>query len=214
MARNNAIPPPITGDVYRLVVWSTSQSQVCMNSYDMMGDAYAASAATNMNALMNAWVLANENLMTQCLTTQTKIFRYTLQCISSNAFASIQMEVNKPGIAVTAPLPLEMAAIMRKTGPLKGQHGRGRVYMPGVPAAFTTPLTNPNVLNAAGIAAYQAYCTSVARANTIGGISYAACVSQRPIGPILVVTNAALTPIMNPVSLLGTVRRRREGRGI
>lgn len=214
MARVNAIPPPITGDVYRFSVWTRQQGQVCINSFEVMGDAFAATPATNMNSLLTAWVLGNEALYLLCMTSMATLFRYTLQCISSNAFATIEQAPSKPGTALGSPLPLEMAAIIRKTGPFKGQHGRGRVFMPGIPVSFTTPATNPNLLNATGILAYQNLATSIVSPDVVGGITYKSCVSTRPIPPALVVTTAADTPVMTPVALLGTVRRRREGRGI
>lgn len=214
MPRVNALPPPITGDCYRLTIYSRAQAQVCMNTFEVMGDNFAASPAAPMANILAAWVLAVETQYLACCTTQTRIFRYNIQCISSNAPASIDSLVNKPGTTVTDPLPLEMGVILKKTGPLKGQHGRGRVYMPAIPVTFTTPSIEPNLLNATGTTAYTALGLDIQAAVTVGGINYTPIVSPRPIAPAVVVTVAAPITSHLPVSLLGTVRRRREGRGI
>lgn len=214
MPRVNALPPPITGDCYRITVFSRAQAQVCMNTFEVMGDAFAASPATNMAAILAAWVLAVETQYRACLTTQSRIFRYNIQCISSNAPASIDSLVNNPGTLAVDPLPIEMGALLKKTGPLKGQHGRGRVYMPSIPTTFTTPATECNLLNVLGQTAYQALGNLIQAPVVVGGINYTPIVSPRPKPPAVVVTTAADITLHQPVALLGTVRRRREGRGI
>lgn len=214
MARVNALPPPLTGDAYRLTIFSQTHAQTCMNTFDVMGDAYAASPATNMAALLAAWILAVETPYRAVLTGSTRIFNYNIQCISSLAPASIDSSASLFGTVAGFELPLEMAAIIKKTGPLKGQHGRGRVYAPAVPISFTTPATDPNLLNNAGGIAYNAVGSAVQAAVVIGGINYTPIVAPRPIAPAAVVTLGAPITQHKYVALLGTVRRRREGRGI
>lgn len=214
MARVNALPPPITGDCYRLTIFSRAQAQVCMNTFDVMGDAFAASPALNMAAILASWVLAVETPYRAVLTAQSRVFRYNIQCISSLAPASIDSLVNLAGTTAGDPLPIEMAAILKKTGALKGQHGRGRVYLPAIPVSFCTAATDPNLLNNTGTIAYTALGVAIQAAVVVGGINYIPVVTPRPIPPATVVTLAAEIDIHLPVSLLGTVRRRREGRGI
>jgi hypothetical protein len=214
VGRTNAIPPPITGDVYRMSIYTTSQSQVCINTFDYMGSAFGATPATNMVALLNAWALNIQGPYLQCLATLARANYYLCQCVSSNTAPTIQKTISASGSVAAAPLPLEMAAILKKLSGLKGQHGRGRVFMPAVPTTFTTPTTDPNVLNTVGSLAYNALAITLLTAQAVGGTTYLPVVSKRPVGPLNVVTNAAVLLDMQPVSLLATQRRRKVGRGI
>jgi len=110
-------------------------------------------------------------------------------------------------------IPIEMAAIISKYTNIKGQHGRGRNYWPAVPASFVTPGTDPNRLNATGIAAYQTLITAIDNAAiTDGATVMDLCIYTRPLkGQPVTNAQATITYIMRP--LLGTVRRRRPGRG-
>jgi len=179
-----------------------------------MGDAFAASPSANMLLLLNAWKLGVQGSFLDCLTGVTTLNRYSIACLSSLNPASIDSYVSAVGTVANSPLPLEMAAIVKKTGNLKGQHGRGRTFFPSVPTSFTTPAVNPNLLNAAGLAAYKQFGDRVTQGFTIGGVSYIHVVTPRPIPPAVVVTLAAPILVYNATPLLGTQRRRREGRGI
>lgn len=214
MPRHNAIAPAITGDVYRISIYTTNQSQVCINSFDLMGNSFASTPSTNMVALLNAWALNNQTAYLNCLAGLARLNYYIMACISSNTAPSIQKVVGTSGQVATPPLPIEIAAIVKKITGLKGQHGRGRVFMPGVPAAFTTNATDPNNLNTASLITYTAFCASILTATVAGGNTYLPVVSTRPVGPLNVVTNAAVMIDANPVALLATQRRRKIGRGI
>jgi hypothetical protein len=214
MGRSNAPAPAITGDVYRISLYMTNQNQVCINSFDVMGDQFASSPGANMVALLNAWALNNQTAFLTCMATLCRLNYYLMQCLSSNVAPSIQKVAGASGSVATAPLPIEMAAIIKKTSALKGQHGRGRCFLPAVPVTFTTNTTDPNNLNAAALITYTALCTSILTPTPAGGRVYTPCISTRPIGPLHVVTNAVAMTDANPVALLATQRRRKIGRGI
>jgi len=214
MARTNAIPPAITGDVYRMSIYSTSQSQVCINSWDYMGNTFASNPSTNMVNLLNAWALTIQTPYANCVATLCRLNYFLCQCISSNTAPTVQKTIGASGGVAQPPLPLEMAAILKKLTGLKGQHGRGRIFVPAVPTSFTTPATDPNVINSVGNLAYTALAIAFLTAQTAGGNTYVPVVSKRPVGPVNVVTNAAvcIDGVINP--LLATQRRRKIGRGI
>lgn len=214
MARANALPPPITGDTYRFTILSKAWGQVCMNSFDFMGESFAVTPGAPMPLLISALITLFEAAYLGTVTAATAVLNYNLQCTSSLAPVSLNTAVNKPGTQAGAALPLEMAAIIKKLSLLKGQHGRGRVFMPSIPVSFTTPLTEANLLNAAGLVGYNNMAASIKGPVTAGTIKYYGAICMRPKAPATVVTLAAQIATIETVPLLSTQRRRREGRGI
>lgn len=214
MPRVNVLPPPITGDVYRLTIWSRSQGQVCMNVIDYMGGSFAAGPSLPMGALLLQLVTAIEPKYVACLPVATSVFQYTLACLSSGAPVTLVQTSSAIGTVVGNQLPLEMAAIQKKRSALRGQHGLGRFYMPAVPISFTTPATDPNLVNAAGQTAYNQLNDTLKLTQAVAGIFYDCCITKRPTPPANLVTLAQPISRIDSIALLGTVRRRREGRGI
>src|SRR4029077_10751149 len=91
----------------------------------------------------------------------------------------------------------QVAAVIVRGTRLKGQHGSGRVMMPWVPNTFTTPATSPELLNAAGIAAYTAFMNAVfgtsAPASVVAaGSTFNPAILSRPTPPSLLVTNGGI----------------------
>lgn len=117
------------------------------------------------------------------------------------------------GTEVTRAIPTVVAAILTRQSALKGRRGRGRFFMPAVPQTFVTPTVEPNRLNAHGVALYVALQTALAGPFLAGGSSWFPAVLSRPILPATLVTRGARLVSTSVVSLLGTSRRRREGRG-
>lgn len=107
-----------------------------------------------------------------------------------------------------------LSAVVTKYSPLKGQHGRGRIMHGPIPTSFTTPALDPYRVNAAGLAVYQTlYNQIMANAVVIAGQSFTPFILTRPVPPANQITRGAawLRYVVEPV--MGTVRRRREGRG-
>lgn len=85
--------------------------------------------------------------------------------------------------------------------------------MPGVPLSFVTPATEIDLLNAGAVTLYNAFGTALVVPLTFNGNAAHFAVLNRVAPPALLPTTAAqvASSVVDP--LLGTVRRRREGRG-
>lgn len=93
MGRVNAPAPAITGDVYRISAYSTNQNQVCINTFDLMGNSFASTPSSNMVSLLNAWALNNQTAYLNCMATLFRLNYYIMQCISSNTAPSDRKSV-------------------------------------------------------------------------------------------------------------------------
>lgn len=213
MPRNNVPAPVISGDIVRLTIFYLSQAQVLESVLDYEADLLNIVSTVELDAFLIAWKAANQAALLNVLPPTCTVSFYTAAVISNNRIATRFNSANLVGAAGLNSLPIEMAAISAKTSTVKGQHGRGRTFWPCVPNTFTTPATEPNVLNVVGTAAYGLLNVGLQAALPVGARTYFPCVSTRPIPPNTVVTNAAAGIVFNIKVLLGTQRRRREGRG-
>ena len=214
--RTNWPAPAITGVVGRITVVTSTAAQTCFTSFDYMSSSMTTTTA-EMAVVVANFLLGTKAHYLACLTPDTTLIATTMQAVSSLVYQTA-IVTEAPGVVgtvMTHSLPLEMGATLTKYSAIKGQHGRGRVTMPAVPITFTTPATDPNRLNATGLAAYLAVVLDVQTswAGT-GGNFWAPVISTRPKPPASVVAEAALvTQYVQPL-VLGTARRRKEGRGI
>jgi len=185
-----------------------------MNTFDYMTTAPGAITSTNMAALVAGWITDMDLQYRACLTPATSCVAVLGQCLSSGSVVSINSQWTGIGSVLGSQLPLEMAAIITKYSNLKGQHGRGRVMMPAIPVSFCTPVLDPNLLNNVGKTAYATLAADYLSGYTVGAVVLKAAILTRPIRPAHLVTTGILVSSLTVQSLLGTVRRRREGRGI
>jgi hypothetical protein len=107
-----------------------------------------------------------------------------------------------------------MAAVFQKKTALKGQHGRGRTSMPAIPNTFTTPATDPNIINATGLTAYLALANQLITPVAAGGNTWSLIVSTAPIPPVTLTTRGSIVTLITIDPTLGTIKRRKPGRGI
>jgi hypothetical protein len=87
--------------------------------------------------------------------------------------------------------------------------------MPFIPLTFTTPATAPDILNATGIAAYQAFINAVFGTTspsqiTVNGHPYANCIATKPVPPSQVIgfASAVIPAYVGLEVLLGTIKNR------
>lgn len=112
-------------------------------------------------------------------------------------------------------LPKEMAVVMSKYTVYKGQHGRGRNYYGPIPVTFVTAGANANSLNATGLAAYLTLQVAIDNGTIVdAAVAMNPAIYQRTKGfsPPPVSLGALVTQLVTR-TVLGTVRRRRPGRG-
>jgi hypothetical protein len=212
--RVNIPAPSITGNVARIVVVTSTQSQICNNTFDYMLPGFTAGAGDMLN-LITAWRTACKTFLLACLSPLTT-YLYTLcQDLANGTFVTAQYNEagGVVGTAGATNLPLEMAAVIERYSLLKGQHGRGHISLPAVPNTFTTPASDPNIINATGVTAYSAlYAALLLQLTTTGGV-WSPAIITRPVPPAVLPSKGVLVAGWTLRTLLGTVRRRKEGRG-
>jgi hypothetical protein len=107
-------------------------------------------------------------------------------------------------------LPTEVAAILLKQTIFKGQHGRGRMSLPAIASADVTAST---ITAAAMSSALGVLGIALTTTRTDGTNVWTPCVAQRGNTSPRFVVAAANIVSTQKVLLLGTIRRRKIGRG-
>lgn len=217
MPRFNERLPVITGDVYRATVSTVSSNVICQTTHDFLTVDVAANRYVTMGTFVTRFTAIFKAAYLNCLTTSTTMTRVDVSCLSSQAPVTRFATINEPGTVTGNFLPLEMAANCQRRTTIRGQHGRGRFLMPAVPISFCTPATNPNNLNATGLASYNILATLFTEAIVPIApetLTFFPCISERPIPPLQIVSRAEYTNVCFALAQLSTARRRRPGRGI
>jgi hypothetical protein len=215
MARPQPPAPAITGDVYRFSYQVlTEANTVAIIDIDYMGTAFAGDPATPMSGLLAAILAAANAAMENCLPALSVLRSASLACLSSLLPATLNTTIQSTGFVLSDQLPDENTVIVNKASTLKSMHGRGSFRMMTVPISFVTPALDPNRINAAAVTAYTALGTAFATIFSVAGINYNACISTRPTPPARVVSRAQFVLAFRVNRLIGTMRRRRVGRGI
>lgn len=211
--RLNPLPPAITGDVCRIVIQYLGLSGTYINTLDYQASALNAVTSATLAALAAAFQTAVEPSLKACLSDQATIAAYFASCLSLSTPATDFLVSGVAGTVAQPCLPNEMGAVIQKRTLLKGQHGRGRITLPAVPTTFTTPATNPDKINVTGGAAYSSLVTALEGNLAAGGLTFTPCLSVRPAPPAILVTHAQQVTNFALNTILGTARRRKEGRG-
>lgn len=107
-------------------------------------------------------------------------------------------------------LPTEVAAVISRYTVFKGQHGRGRVSLPGIATADVTAST----ITAAGLlTAMTALGTQLLAGRSDGTNVWTSCIGQRQTATPRTIQAAAVIVKYVNRPILGTIRRRKLGRG-
>jgi hypothetical protein len=218
MPRVNAPAPAVAGDVIRLTYNVVADNEQCQFSIDFMSNQFSASVAADA-VLAAALIDASVAPHLKAALDPTATYEFVLVQVMSRADIVSQTYNTGTGVgtAGASHLPREVSARLQKNSVLKGQHGRGGMSVGPVPTTFTTPATDPNVLNAAGLVAYGHLVTDWGAAYTIvggSGATFSPCISTRPLLGLSVVTHAQVISHLSMDAKLGTVKRRKPGRGI
>jgi len=216
MGRNNAPLPPIVGDCIKMVVTIVGTDRPGLITFPYMGTAFHGTGlAADVLAFPAAFKALAEATLKACLPPTATISQYEAQAVSRNDVRNTILSNAVIGTAGATSLPANVAAVIRRGAAIKGQHGNGRVSMPYIPNTFTTVATDPNLLNAAGLAAYNAFIAAVFGtmapvAVTVNGNNYYNALFQRPTPPSQLVTLGAPINVSYVLieTVLGTVKNR------
>lgn len=213
--RTNPILPALTTPAYRVTTLYLCDQQVCLFTMDgiMASNTQTANSESN---LATSWDTTMRAALKGMLSSDCFLTGYKVQCLTTPTrmpFNFAIPSISQAGGVAPSHIPLEMAVILSKGTAFKGQHGRGRAYFPGFPSSGLTPATDANRVNALG----QTWLTAVGTALIAGTIldganAFQPAVTQRTTKGAPT-TNGAVITVFAFKLLLGTVRRRRIGRG-
>jgi hypothetical protein len=214
----NPPAPLLNNAVLRVVVTVQTDNNKQQSLFDYVS-AYATVAPSDLSALASAWTAACMASYRACLSPDSKVVQLQVMDLNPGTTPTYNAYLSLVGLAGVHYLPLLTQATIDWGSQLKGQHGRGRTQMPAIPDTFTTPGTDPNVLNATGLTAYGGIGISGLLSLTGGTTVYTPIILTRPIKP------PPPTPTPKPSRgatktgyvvrpLMGTQRRRYIGRGI
>ncbi len=217
MPRFNPPADPTTKAIARVTIGTKTAGSICLTTFDYQWNTAATSPTlTDLNNLGNDWHTAFDTDFLACLSPQTSLYSTTVAELHYGTSPTYSV-LDAPGTVGTAgatALNLELGVTMTRYGPLKGQHGRGRITMPAVPNTFVTPATDSNVINATGLTAYNALAAGLVSPLVRGGSTWTPFISTRPVPPSTLVDFGVLISNYAVRTIMGTARTRKEGRGI
>jgi hypothetical protein len=182
--------------------------------FDYLPDANVGVSIPVLAAFASAWLTNMQISLLGVMSEDATLADLVVSEVALGTTPSVVSVVNLPATVAVHGYPTTVAACVSKHTALKGQHGRGRCYVPAVPLTFVTPATEPDTINNTGSVAYGLFASSLLTTVPAGGTSWRLAVATRPVPPVTLVTNAERVIALTLDLLLATVRRRREGRGI
>lgn len=217
MARFNPPLPLSLSSMVRITVVVKTQGNLQLTAFDYICTNTINPSLADIQALRAAWQTASQTALLACLSPLSTIVQYITSELFYGTTPTDDLILGSPpvGTAGAFNLPLESSAVLTKLTAVKGQHGRGRLKMPAVPETFTTPATDPNVLNSTGVAAYNQLVSTVQGGLTTGFGSWTWALFQRPPkGGTTLYSRAAAVETSNTELILGSQRSRKPGKGI
>jgi hypothetical protein len=217
MPRNNPDAPPVSGrPIIRLAVGIFHLGQQYELILDYLSEVAYALSRGDLSEIQSVWRTTCDNALALCLTSDSTINRYISQDVAQGLLPSVVTFPASPTPGQAAPPALNgmLCGVLEKSALLKGQHGRGRTLVGALPATFQDT-ANQYHLSTAGRAALAGFAAQLLVTLESPALpAYNLCISTRPVAPSMLVTRAAAVSLITTRVLLGTCRRRQEGRGI
>lgn len=210
--RRNFNLSALTNDIFRVKVVGFLENQTCVSSFFYKGPSLVNNATqANLTDLGSGFVAAGGMLLkylAACSSDYT-LSQVNIDCPTTPSLAPLITTQAGSGGGPTPHLPTEMAVVIIKQTAVKGQCGRGRVSIPAVPSAWVTASKLTTVT------AHNALAVAMTDAITSGPDTFFPCIYSKAGSRIFPIAGyAALTLCQLAAgSLLGTVRRRKIGRG-
>lgn len=213
--RNNAQLPALATPAYRIQPFYVVDQQTCLWTMDFIMTSSAQSATSEQN-LATTFNTAMATAIRGFLAADCFYVGVKVTCLTTPARIGFMFNVataNQSGQVAGNHLPSQMAAIISKYTSTKGQHGRGRFYLPGVPIQFTTPATDCDRINAAGVTAMGAINTALLGGAITDSANVALPAVTQRVAAGAAVTHGQVIAQLQSRLLLGVIRRRRVGVG-
>jgi hypothetical protein len=212
--RRVSAPLPAVGSTNGIVlyrIWGSIEGQLTITTF------YYVSAVPSPTNAQLLTLLANVSGgffagYAACISADWTCTKETMDVVHRNDIAGVTSIVHAtfPGTRPAGHEPTEVATIVIRYSAVKGQHGRGRI---GLPAPATADITASRITAAAMITNLNTLATNMLLGFSDGANTWFQTAIQRATAsPKLVIGFSMLTKI-TPNTLLGTIRRRRIGRG-
>lgn len=210
--RVNAPMPAPNTNLFLVTVKGLIESQTTINTFYYLDQTAIGTFTGNEESTLGAgWLAFCAPTYRACMSSDWQLISIKVQCLTTPSRAPVTYVTGLPlaGTGAAGHEPTEVAAVCLRFSGFKGQSGRGRFSLPAVP---TGSVLSSN-LTAAGLAANQAFCNALNANFTQAGVQFTpALVSRRGISPNFTYGSQVMVTC-TATSLLGTIRRRKIGRG-
>lgn len=208
--RNNPKLPLPVGNVYRVKLLGQLENQLTINTFYYMDDQALATATETSIANLGVAISAAGALIPKyaaCMSVDWTLTGYIIDVPTSPSLAAVVTNQLTVGSGPAGHEPTEVAAVITRQSAVKGQCGRGHVSLPAIPTSWVTAsrLTTTT--------AHTAMATEMKSVYSFGGVQYAPAIFSRNGSHFQNGLGAAFQISTALNTLLGTVRRRKIGRG-
>lgn len=209
---NPSLPPVGSNNgvaLYRIVGTIENQMTISTFMYSAANNAPTQAQLTNLLTSISNILLSNYLAL---ISLDWAVVQEKLDVVHRNDIIGTfqTTHAGNSGTRPTGHMPTEVSGIILRRSAFKGQHGRGRV---SIPAPSVSDVTASRYTNATLLTNLGTFATSMGVGATDGTNSWTPCIGQRSsTSPKLVVAFAPVV-LVTTTTLLGTVRRRKIGRG-
>lgn len=182
----------------RLEMYYVGLEKQWSNVYWYTGAGTFPSNYNQVNAAQQMVGTLNGNLLNALATTTVSKGGYLIVNNGTGSYG-VKYYNNSAGQDSTNSLPEDVAAVVQRISDTPGKSGRGRIYISGM----STDMANGSYTSQAGQTILVAYAANVYAAVTDQGITWSPAVFSEKTSSL-----HALSAV-NPIALLGTIRRRR-----
>lgn len=207
--QNPKLPTP-TSNVYRVRLLGQVEFQLTSNSfYFFDGNPFASTTLTNLQNLSTAIGAAGSLIpkYAAAISADWHLTNYIIDSPTSPTLAALNVSQITLGGGPAGHEPTEVAAPFIRYSTVKGQCGRGRFSLPAVPTGWVSASnTNNNT-------AYNALAAEVLVNLTGGADTFHPCIFSRNGSRAFPGIGVAALSACTYSTLLGTIRRRKIGRG-
>jgi hypothetical protein len=212
--RTNPTLPAHTGNLFQITMLGSIENQLTVNTFYYQDDNTALVAGTESDLLQKFRTSTNnvESLFLPCCSSDWTLVSYRVACLTSPSripFISI-VAAGTVGTGAAGHEPSTVASLLTRYSNIRGQSGRGRLYLPAVPTTVVTASS----INATPFIAWQNLAARMTLNLTGVDRAYTPQVVSRR-GVAAGGSNYGCSAITSVVArqLLATIRRRRIGRG-
>lgn len=206
----NLITVPVGATVVEIKMQGSIEAQMTINTFYYI--ASVIPTTLQLSTLLLNWQNTFIPLLRACMSSDWTLTKVRIDVVNSNSTAG-QDNTTSAGLAGLRGAghePTQMGMVSRRVSGVKGQHGRGRFTLP---APATADITNSTITAAALITAFGTLHTALFGTVSDGVNNWTYVIAQRsPVAPRLVTATAPVA-VMGLNLVLGTIRRRKIGRG-